>query len=573
MAYTVLSATDGVTPYDAARDQHIQQGILDAHLRMDRLFFDMNTPASGTITGTVDLTGVTDSRAAIQSRMDYASANNYAAVYFPAGTYLISTPTDGTNGYGLVVPNGLSVLGAGSNEVNFVIGGTLTFNLFMIKTTMSSTAIATITTDWSIRAKSFTCSAGIGGIVPGDLVATRIAQNPSDPAESRQTVFATVTSGSTGTTINIDTPAIWPGTVASISAVNRKFTKVTSVAERMTIGGFHVTGASTFRHAVGTQWARLIRYIDITGTDVGSGLVNAQWIDGGYARDLYAYKCGAFSNSSKGRAVSLSNVTNFTVENLNTDYLDSYSLYTESFCKNVRVVGMRIQNRSTTRSQPGMIFCGIMCSVSISNLTVDAWDTTNVAADSVISFGAATGTDRGVCHLSDVDIYMPLPEIRQVPAWNISGYFRCMDTAGTLQSFNMNRIEVSTVSITLTDNTTKTAWLGDGLLLGYRVAVPAGVTSAGLTGFTIAKGGTSASLPWVADRAVRVNQYVGSGLYPMQSNWTNGTRIQATCAAAAGLTGVVVAVTVYTVVPDEYQTVVSEPGSSQLGRFGSGYTV
>jgi len=31
VTYTILPSTDGVTPYDSARDQHIQQGIADAH--------------------------------------------------------------------------------------------------------------------------------------------------------------------------------------------------------------------------------------------------------------------------------------------------------------------------------------------------------------------------------------------------------------------------------------------------------------------------------------------------------------------------------------------------------------
>lgn len=34
MAYTVLPATDGVTPYNAARDQHIQAGISDVDARL-----------------------------------------------------------------------------------------------------------------------------------------------------------------------------------------------------------------------------------------------------------------------------------------------------------------------------------------------------------------------------------------------------------------------------------------------------------------------------------------------------------------------------------------------------------
>jgi glycerophosphoryl diester phosphodiesterase len=31
VTYTILPSTDGVTPYDSARDQYIQQGIADAH--------------------------------------------------------------------------------------------------------------------------------------------------------------------------------------------------------------------------------------------------------------------------------------------------------------------------------------------------------------------------------------------------------------------------------------------------------------------------------------------------------------------------------------------------------------
>jgi hypothetical protein len=568
MAYTVLPATDGVTLYGATRDQYFQDGISRAHLSLDRLVYD----AQNAGTGTVDPTGVADSRAGLQNRMNTAAALNYPVFYIGPGTYKIDSATDGTNAYGLVVPPGLSIIGAGSNRTTFVIGAT-NLNLFWIGSTLSATAIATITSDWALRDKTFTCSGGMNGIVTGDVVATRIGQNVSDSAESKQTVLAKVTAAS-GTSITIDTPASWAGVVASTSAVNRKFTKVTAVAERQSIGGFHVVGNTNLRHAVGIQTGRYFRVFDVTGIDVGSGAINAQWVDGLSVRDVYVYSCQAFTNVNKGRAVSFSNVTNAVVENLNTDYLEAASLYCESYCKNIRVTGFRIQNRLIARIQQYMIFSGICCSVDISNLQVDAWNTAAVGYDSVVSFGSATGTDRGQVHLHNTEIYMPLAEIRALPLFACSGYFRCFDASGNLQTFNLNRIERSTVAITLTDNATKTAWLRDGLWVAIDAAVPAGVTGAGLTALNATRtSGSSVAIPWVANRNIRMDGWIGNVIYPAQSNWDKATKINATVANGAGLTGTIIYITVYSVVPVEYSTVLDEPGTAQIGRFSNTYAV
>lgn len=524
--------------------------------------------------------GVTDDRPAIQALLNAAAAAGVPEVYFPPGNYLLASVTTSTGANGstpnvpatltsaLLVPPGVSVRGAGSGRTRFT--PTVNCNAFMIRTAFTTNE-ATITANSAQGATTFTVDSTTG-FTAGDLVATRVTQNASDPAEARWTVFATVVSVNSATSITLDTPAEYAMDTTTSLAVNRKFIKVSQVAEKMRLSGFHIQGNTNTRHGIGVFWARHLRFDDITGYDVGSGLINAQWVDNGRATDIYVFRCGAYGNTSKGRAISLSNVTNFTIENFSTDYLDAASIYIESYSRDVRVNGFRINNRSTTRAVNYLVFSGVGCEMFINGFTLTSWAAGNTAAnqDSVVSFGPSDGR----IQFHNVTLNMQLNQIRQFPFWATTGLFRVFDNSGVLRTFNMNKVERSNVAITLTDGATKTAWLRDGLVLGYEAAVPLGITSAQLTTFTVARVGIgSLNIPWVAGQNVRVDTWIGDGIYPLYSKWDQSFRIQAIVAASAGVTGQVLNVTAYTVVPDGYATVLAEPGSAQQGRFGTTYTV
>lgn len=507
--------------------------------------------------------GVTDDRAAIQAALDAASAASIPEIFLPRGTYYINSATDGTNAYGLTVPPGVSVRGAGSGSTIFKMGSTITANLFMVRSTVTA-AIATITANAAVGATAFTVDDSSAFAV-GDTVETRITQNGSDPAEARMTVFAKIAAIPDATHITIDTPAEWALDVVTSASVNRKLTKVSAIAEHMKFSGFHIVGSSTFRHGIGVQWGRMLTFSDLTGVNVGSGIINAQWCDNCSARDIYVYSCASFSNTSKGRGISLSNVRNFVIDNFSTDYLDSATLYVESYSIGVRANGVRISDRSTTRSTQYLLFTGYDCDAFYDGLTVTGYNPASIGYDSIMSYGSGPGQ----AVFNDTTLYMSIASVRAFPISSATGFLRVFDTTGVLRTFNLNKLEKSTLVIDLTITGTQTKWLRDGLHVGYEVYVSPGVTSAMLTALNIGRTtGSSVVATWTTGQLRRADTYIGSVIYPMQSAHDKATKITATVAVGSGIpAGSKAIVTVYTVAYNGAVTIGNEPGSEQSDRF------
>lgn len=522
---------------------------------------------------------VTDDRAAIQAVLNTAASLGISAVYFPpapGGAYLIASVTQSNGGYpdvlvagsltfALVVPPGVSILGAGSDRTTFRV--TTTGNLFFVISTLATST--DVVANSAVGDTTFTVSS-TAGWTNGDLAAVHFSQNVSDPQEARWTVFATVTGIGAGT-ITLDTPTPWAMDTTTSLAVNRRLMRVTNVAERMRFEGFHIQGGSSLRHGIGVMWARHLLFKDLTGTDVGSGIINAQFCDNCSARDIYVYKSGAYSNTSKGRGISLSNVVAFLIENFTVDYFEAAALYCESYCIGVRVVGFRMNQRNSARSQPYLIFVGADCDVDIDKLTVTGWNPSSPTANSIVSLNNA-----GQCQLHDMTLYMPLiAAVRAFPISACTGYLRTFDATGVLRTFNMNRVEKSTVTINLADNISKIASLRDGLIVGVETYVSPGVTGAMLTTFSLGRTAIgSGALTWTAGQFTRVDVLAGGFISPVNSNHTQAAKVTATTAVAGGIPGGSIAiVSVYTVNYGGAVTLGNEPGTEQSGRFTPTFTI
>lgn len=508
--------------------------------------------------------GINDDRPILQSLLNTAAALGIKSVYLPPGTYYINSATvTGSTGYGLVVPPGVSVRGAGSGLVTFKFGTTPISNLFQIASTLSSTP-ATITANASAGNVAWTVDTA-ADIVTGSTVATRITQNGSDPAESRFTVFAQASVS--GSVITLDTPSEWALDTTTSLAVNRKLTKVSAIAENMYIGGFHVVGNTNLRHVVGVQWARFLRFEDITGVDVGSGLINAQWCDGCSAKDLYVKSCGAFGNTSKGRGISLSNVRNFLIENLSVDNFDGAAVYIESYSMGVQFKSLRINNRSVARSQAYLIFCGYDCDLYVDGMVVTGWNPADGGTphDSIVSYGSGPGQ----ASFNNTAIYMPLSRIRAFPIGTATGFFRCFDASGALRTFNMNMVTTSQVTFPLTTGMSGVlGWLRDGLLVKTEVMVTAGIDNTMVTALNI--GRTSAgskALAWTAGSNKAEDRYLGVGVYPIESAFDQDVKITVSTSAVTLPATPQIIVTAYTVQSNNYSTPINGPGSAQPARF------
>lgn len=532
----------------------------------------------------VDNTGASDIVSDSQAALNKCAANKIQYLYYPPGQYLSNSGTgSGGNAISMTVPPGVSVIGAGSDVTTFQMGA-FAGNLFGATSTFTTT-ISVINTNASMGASTFTVDTTVAGVTVaanaawtvGDTAFVRLVQNSLDSNEARQTEFVTVTAV-TATTITIDTPMQWDLDIATSLTGNRRLIKTSTIAERMSFGGFHIVGNSLTRHGIQLLGGRQVSFGDITAYDIGSGIINTQWSDGCSGEDLYVYKGSAYANTSKGRVLSLSNCTNWTLNNINADYTEGAAVYVESYSRGIQINGLRINDRTVaaSRNQRYHVFSGNECDVQLNNFTITNYDPANAGWNSPVSFGTGTG----ICQLNNTTMYMKLNQIRQIPASVLSGFFRAQDNAGVMRTWNMSRARQTTLTINLADGINKVAWLRDEMLVGYETYVSPGVTSAMLTTLTIGRtSGTNTTPAWTAGHNVRSDTYIGGIIYPMQTGQTSagvnmGLKITATTAAAGGIpASSVVVLNIWTVPYNGQDTTANEPGSEQFLRWAPSMTV
>lgn len=238
----------------------------------------------------------------------------------------------------------------------------------------------------------------------------------------------------------------------------------------------------------------------------------------------------------------------------------------------MRIENLHVKNRATTRSQTYNIFCGQDCVVD-----VDGYTHSGSVSDSIVSYGTQQlgGT---ACTISNATIFAPLSTIRQFPLTTATGMFRVLEADGTMRTFNTVKLERSQQPIDLVAGTSPVKWLRAGLHIGYEVLVTAGVpansTSPDVPGLTLTIGRTSvASVPldWEAGKVKRSSTWVGGGIYPMASAYTQGTKVTAAVRAGATLpAGAKVVVTLLSLSYEGWADTINEPGSAQVDRFLSG---
>lgn len=510
----------------------------------------------------VKLDGSTDDRPLMQALINSCYTLGLPILLGP-GTLRLASVTDGTNRYALKNP-GVNISGVPGETT--IRTDAIQANAMWIGSTMSTTAVATITADVTVGTKNYQVDSSTGFTV-GDKVAARLRQNASDIQEVRQGVIATVTAVPDSTHLTLDVAAEWDITGLTAGTTteqqkNHQITKITSLPSDVRIEGIRFVGDNLTRHAIGIQWAQRITIDRCVGVNVGSGLVNWQWTDGVSITNCAVEACAAYGDPNKGRALSGSNERATLISNFVADGCEGAQFYFESY-STVRMENITIHNRAATRSQPYNIFCGQDCLLSI-----DGYTHTGSVADSIVTYG----TGPGVCNISNATIFAPIGSIRQFPLTTATGLFRVLDSTGVLRTFNTIKLEKSQVRIDLAAGTSQVKWLRDGLHVGYEVLVSAGVTTGMLT--TLAAGRTSvASIPlaWTAGSLVRSTTFVGGGLYPMASTYGQGTKVTATVASGAALpTGAFVLVTLLSVQYEGAVTAASEPGSLQTDRFNLG---
>lgn len=538
----------------------------------DRItFFELLGFVSAEAAGILPNTGA-DSRLKVQQLLDATKAAGKRGIVFGPGTWdFKSSTTGGGTAWGLW-NQGVSIYGEQGRTI-WRQTGTLS-NIMQIAADLSSTATATINANTTVGQTTFPVDS-FTWINSGDLVAQRITQNGSDPAETRQGVIATLTVNSS-TSVTTNRASQWAMNTGTSQDFNRRFTKILNLPTDVTISGIEFQGDASTRHAIGVQWAARLTVEKCIGDNVGSGLVNAQWVQGATKIDrCYVRRCGSFGNTSKGRALSLSNMDSVEVIDCRFDNCEGAELYIESYCQNVQIKNLHLVNNLASRSQPYSIFWGYDCGGSVENLQVEG---SGSSLASTISYG----TGPGLVYLRNVTMYMPLSAVRALPLATCSGYLRVFDAAGVLRTFDCDHWESTYQEYALVAGGTPTLWFREGLITKIEVTVSAGVTATMLPLIGIGRSAyssqpipTSGNGAWVAGSMVRIPHWTGGVVYPMNSRPDESVKAVITVASSATLTangeslpaGAYVGIRVYSVASDRQTIAINEPGSVQAARF------
>ena len=265
--------------------------------------------------------GSTDDTAAINSAVVACHNAGGGIVWFPPtpsgysiGRYVSGSQVNG----GIQMRSGVSLKG---NQTKLVLTNNCDF--ISVRSFMGSQAIIQTNTSPTDTNLSVDSSAGFS---VGNDVLVEIGQAAYDSGEPDKWFFATVAAVPDATHLTLDQPVCYALNQASVTNTQHKsVTKITEFMDGNSIDGFYLyagdttygNAADTAESGVGSQVSRNLHISNISGYNVGSGLVSLQYCSNAEITNTSIKKCDTEGNNqaSKGRCFAFAECDAIKVSN------------------------------------------------------------------------------------------------------------------------------------------------------------------------------------------------------------------------------------------------------------------
>lgn len=329
--------------------------------------------------------GATDDTAAIAACVDAAHTEALSTgaaktvVFDGSKSYVISRRVGQTGG-GIYVRSGVNLDG---NGAKLILNGNCDFIIFKsplvdggTATTMgNSQPSCTITADVSAGDTQLTVDDTTGFAV-ADEVFVRFNDNAYDSAETKDPYFAKVLSVDSGTTFTLDRPAPDSLTVASTEAGNRTITLLHEPISDVFVRNFDLvggTGSGNAESGINVGYTRNVLIENISGEQVGTGLVKGGYIENLTVRNLHLRSCNRQASSSKGRGVGFWNAKHVLIDGFRAERFEGSLAFIESYGKGVSFRNLHAINNHPDRDNAtlNLVHCVQESFVSVDGMLLE----------------------------------------------------------------------------------------------------------------------------------------------------------------------------------------------------------
>lgn len=172
------------------------------------------------------------------------------------------------------------------------------------------------------------------------------------------TSFALVNSG--GSAVNATASNVGVSLTIQTVARQRRIIKLTDIPENILIEGLYLQGATSgtpnAEFGIHMRYARNITFRNISGRDVGPGLIGGQFAENILIENVSLDACSARAQASKGRMFSFAECQGVTVVNYRAEKFDHVMAFIEGGCEQVRFIDGIVINNASGRSSTDQIF-------------------------------------------------------------------------------------------------------------------------------------------------------------------------------------------------------------------------
>jgi hypothetical protein len=298
--------------------------------------------------------GVTDDSVAFQNAINALSAKGGGKLLVPftPNGYSVGRPNTGVQ-QGITLASNVSIYFDNAtlilnNNAQFLCG-------FGNVGSYSTIQTNTLETDTVLNVDVTT------NLTVGGEVLVQIGQAAYDAGEPDYYFYANVLA-LTSTTVTLDRPINRAETVANITNNAHKAVYPVTVLENVEIGGcvtFYnsATGSNNAEEGVFLKYARNVRIGKIVGTNVGAGILFAQYCENIYADVLEVKTCAQQGEASKGRALNLAECKNVKINVLKARDCQGNIIFIEANNINCTIENLFVENLTSGNTNV-MIFLG-----------------------------------------------------------------------------------------------------------------------------------------------------------------------------------------------------------------------
>lgn len=220
---------------------------------------------------------------------------------------------------------------------------------------------AQIVSDVASTSSSFTVANGDeAAFSAGDAVYVRLGQASYDSAEPDYFYYAKVVGTSPGL-VQLDRPSGYAMSVAATSNPRqRRIIKVTDIPENQRIENLRLIGASSgagnAEFGIHFRYAKNIDMRNISGSDVGAGLIGGQFGENISIDNVSIEQCSDRSQASKGRMFSFAECKGVTVNNYRAEKFDNVLAFIEGASEKIRFTNGVVVNNAPAHTSSEAIF-------------------------------------------------------------------------------------------------------------------------------------------------------------------------------------------------------------------------